>query len=86
MSRALLCGSGDAKRRPNDVFVDLFSMTDGEDSDLCCHHLEDDAIVADAKLPVPLECLPKGRSKLLRSLCKAGLDRVCDAESEVAWN
>jgi hypothetical protein len=69
-----------------DAFVDVLSMANGEDSDLCCQHLDNDAIVADAKFPVPLERLTKGISKLLRSLCKAGLDRICDAASEVAWN
>jgi len=69
---------------PDDVLIDLLSMTDGEDSDLCRQHLEDDAVVPDAKFPVALESLAKGGSKSLGSLCEARLDRVCDTASEVA--
>ena len=66
---------------PNNVLIDLFPMTDGEDCDLCRHHLEDDTVVADAKFPISLESLAKGASELLGSLCKARLDRVCDTST-----
>ena len=81
--RSNLVVSGDSLL---DVFVDSLSMANGEDSDLCCHHLEDDAIVADAKFPVPLQCFPERNSKLLRGLSQAGFDCTGDVASEVARN
>ena len=55
---------------PYNVLIDLLLMADGENSDLCRHHLEDDAVLPDAKFPVALESLAKGGSKLLGSLCE----------------
>lgn len=69
-----------------DVFVDVLSMANGENADFCRHHFEDDAIVADAKFPVPLQCFPERGSKLLRVLSQTGFDCIGDAASEVAWN
>ena len=72
---------------PSDnVLIDFLPMTDGEDSDLCRQHLEDHAVIADAKFPVALQRLAEGGSKLLGSLDEARLDRFCDAASKIAWN
>ena len=83
MSRALLCSSG---KPPDDVFVDVLSMATGENADFCRRYLKDDAIVADAKFPVPLQCFPERGPKLLRVLSQAGFDCIGDAASEVARN
>jgi hypothetical protein len=61
-------------------------MTDGEDADFHRCHLEDDAIVADPKFPVTLECLPQWGSKLFWRLRQAGLDGICNTASDVARN